>query len=74
MAQAQSAPAKSDSLSWNGITLYGIVDVGLQYQTHGVPISDYFTAGSETIIQKNSNGSVTGVTPSNLSQSRIGLA
>ncbi|GAC1452175.1 MAG: hypothetical protein PVSMB6_03460 [Steroidobacteraceae bacterium] len=78
VAQAQSAataaPAKSDSLSWNGITLYGIVDLGLQYQTHGVPISDYFPAGSETIIQKNSNGSITGVTPSNLSQSRIGLA
>jgi predicted porin len=74
VAQAQSTPAKSDSLTWNGITLYGIVDVGLQYQTHGVPINDYFPAGSETIIQKNSNGSVTGATPSNLSQSRIGLA
>jgi predicted porin len=84
LAQAQSAtasasasaaaPAKSDSLTWNGITLYGIVDVGFQYQTHGVPINDYFPAGSETIIQKNSRGSVTGVTPSNLSQSRIGLS
>ena len=52
VAQAQTATApapaapvvvtKSDagnSLTWNGITLYGIVDIGLQYQTHGVPIS-----------------------------------
>ncbi len=70
-----SAPAKSDgSLTWNGITLYGIVDIGLQYQTDGVPISDYFPAGTESIIQKNSNGSITAVTPSNLSQSRIGLS
>jgi predicted porin len=74
MAQAQSAPASSESLTWNGITLYGIVDIGWQYQTHGVPSSDYFPAGTETIIQKNSNGSITAVTPSNLSQSRIGLS
>lgn len=87
VAQAQTATApaaptpvvitKTDtggSLTWNGITLYGIVDIGLQYQTHGVPISDYFPAGSEAIISKNSNGSITGLTPSNLSQSRIGLS
>jgi len=78
VAQAQSAApapkAPDSSLTWNGITLYGIVDVGLQYQTQGVPISDYFPAGTESIIQKNSNGSVTAVTPSNLSQSRIGLS
>ena len=75
-AQTAAAPAKApdSSLTWNGITLYGIVDVGLQYQTHGVPISDYFPAGSESIISKNSNHSITGVTPNNLSQSRIGLS
>jgi len=69
-----SAPAKSDALTWNGITLYGIVDVGLTYETHGAPSNDYFPAGIENIIQKNSNGSVTAVTPNNLSQSRIGLS
>jgi predicted porin len=75
VAQTPSGPAApSDSLTWNGLTLYGIVDVGLQYQTHGVPVSDYFPAGTEAIVQKNSNSSVTGVTPSNLSQSRIGLS
>jgi predicted porin len=77
LAQAQSAapaPKADSSLTWNGITLYGIVDIGLQYQTHGVPASDYFPAGTETIIQKNSAGSVTAVTPSNFSQSRIGLS
>jgi predicted porin len=79
-AQAQNvgpAPANNggdDSLTWKGITLYGIVDLGLQYQTHGAPISDYFAPGSEEIIQKNSNKSVLGFTPSNLSQSRIGLS
>jgi predicted porin len=75
-AQAQSAaPAQSsdESLTWHGITLYGIVDVGIQNQTHGAPISDYFVGGSAEVVQKNSNHSATGVVPSSLSNSRIGL-
>jgi predicted porin len=75
VAQAQSAAPKDDSsLTWNGITLYGIVDLGLQYITHGLPISDYFPAGTYPGPNKLNNASVTGVTPSNLSQSRIGLS
>jgi predicted porin len=74
VAQAQTAAAPvDDSLTFHGITLYGIVDVGIQDQTHGAPINDYFVAGSAEIVQKNSNHSVTGVTPSNLSNSRVGL-
>ena len=73
VAQAQSAAASDDSITWHGITLYGIVDVGIQNQTHGAPISDYFVGGSAEVVQKNSNRAVTGVTPSNLSNSRIGL-
>jgi predicted porin len=82
VAGAQSAGAPSaaapsaapdESLTWHGITLYGIVDIGLQNQTHGAPISDYFVAGSAEVVAKNSNRSVTGVTPSNMSNSRIGL-
>jgi predicted porin len=72
-AAAPAAPATDESLTWHGITLYGIVDIGLQNQTHGAPISDYFVAGSAEVVQKNSNRSVTGVTPSNMSNSRIGL-
>jgi predicted porin len=86
LAQAQTSPAPStpseksatsaivdEGLSWHGITLYGIVDLGLQYDTHGAPFSDYYPAGSADIVQKNSRQSVTGLTPSNMSQSRIGL-
>ncbi len=77
-AQAQSAagpvPQPADgSLSYHGVTLYGIIDAGLQYETNGAPFSDYFPASSADIVQKNSNGSQTGATSSNLSQSRIGL-
>jgi predicted porin len=75
LAQAQNSPVASDSsLTWKGVTLYGVVDIGLQYMTHGTPVSDYFPAGTAEPIQKNSNNSVFGATPNNLSQSRIGIA
>lgn len=80
LSQAQSAPAASasappqdTSITWHGITLYGIIDVGFQYDTHAAPFSDYFMAGSADIVQKNSNNAVSGITSNNLSQSRVGL-
>jgi len=77
VAQAQSSTSPAapvdDSLTWHGITLYGIVDIGLQYDTHSAPFTDYFPGGSSDIVQKFSRQSAVGATPSNLSQSRVGL-
>jgi len=74
-AQKKTGPDITDdeSLTWHGITLYGVVDLGLQYDTHGAPFSDYHPAGSSNIVQKDSRGSVFGATPSNMGQSRVGL-
>jgi predicted porin len=69
---APAAPA-DQSLTWHGITLYGIVDVDLQYETHGAPFSNYFISGGSDIVQKNSNNAVFGFTSNGMSQSRIGL-
>ncbi len=69
---APAAPA-DESLTWHGITLYGIVDVDLQYETHGAPLSNYFISGGSDIVQKNSNNPVFGITSNGISQSRIGL-
>jgi predicted porin len=71
--QAGAPPPASGALTLHGITLYGIVDIGLQYDTHAAPFSDYFMAGSADIVQKNSRRPVSGATSNNLSQSRIGL-
>jgi predicted porin len=71
--RAEGAQTPDGALTWNGITLYGTVDLGYQYDSHGTPISDYHPAGFEEVIQKNSNGSVNGVVGNNLSQSKIGL-
>jgi predicted porin len=72
-SQASAPPAASNALTWHGITLYGIVDIGLQYDTHAAPFSDYFMASSADIVQKNSRAAQYGATSNNLSQSRVGL-
>ncbi|HUL46710.1 MAG TPA: porin [Steroidobacteraceae bacterium] len=82
LAQAQTPPpapapatkAEDSSLTWKGITLYGIVDIGIQNDTHSAPFSDYFPVGSGSLVQKNDYDSPTGITPSNLSQSRVGIS
>jgi len=84
VAQAQTAPstpapapatkAEDSSLTWKGITLYGIVDIGIQTDTHSAPFSDYFPAVSGSLVQKNGYDSPTGIAGNNLSQSRIGLS
>jgi len=75
LAQQKTGPGitSDDALTWHGITLYGVIDIGLQYDTHGAPFSDYRPAASANIVQKNSRQSVFGATPSNMGQSRIGL-
>jgi predicted porin len=72
-AQDSEIKSEDSSLTWRGITLYGSVDIGLQYETHGAPISPYYVGGTAPFITKYSNHSVFGMTPSNLSQSKLGL-
>ena len=74
-AQQKTGPGvpPDDSLTWNGITLYGVVDVGLQYDTHSAPFTPYRPAASGNIVRSNDYQSAFGVTPSNMGQSRVGL-
>src|ERR1039457_249157 len=75
LAQQKTGPGISgdDSLTWHGITLYGVIDIGLQYDTHSAPFTPYRPAASGNIVRQNSRQSVTGLTPSNMGQSRVGL-
>src|SRR5450432_1505086 len=74
-AQQKTGPGITgdDSLTWHGITLYGVIDIGLQYDTHSAPFSPYRPAASGNIVRQNDSQSVTGLTPSNMGQSRVGL-
>jgi predicted porin len=74
-AQQKTGPgiAGDDSLTWHGITLYGVIDVGVQYDTHSAPFTPYRPSASGNIVRQNSGGSQTGLTPSNMGQTRVGL-
>ena len=74
-AQQKTGPGVSgdDSLTWQGITLYGVIDIGVQYDTHSAPFTPYRPSASGNIVRQNSRQSVTGLTPSNMGQSRVGL-
>jgi predicted porin len=75
LAQQKTGPGITgdDSLTWHGITLYGVIDIGLQYDTHMAPFTPYRPAASGNIVRQNSSQSVIGLTPSNMGQSRVGL-
>jgi predicted porin len=74
-AQQKTGPGITgdDSLTWHGITLYGVIDIGLQFDTHSAPFTPYRPAASGNIVRQNDYGSATGLTPSNMGQSRVGL-
>ena len=74
-AQQKTGPGITgdDALTWNGITLYGVVDIGVQYDTHSAPFTPYRPSASGNIVRQNDSQSVTGLTPSNMGQSRVGL-
>ena len=71
--KAPSIVADDGSLTWHGITLYGAIDMGLAYQTHGTPLSNSAGFGLGYLISKNSNKPYFGVAPNALSASNIGL-
>ena len=65
--------AEDQSLTWNGITLYGVYDIGIGYQSHGAPLSQDWFVGVQYLVDKKSLKPHTGLAPDGLSQSRIGL-
>jgi predicted porin len=65
-----------DSLSVGGVTVYGTVDVGYAYQSHGVPASAQYVGGLEYqafTTTRNFAGSVSTLAESGLEQSKIGI-
>lgn len=62
-----------DSAAVNGITFYGIVDVGVTYDVHGAPASTYSSGGDNHLVGNTSNKASWNLTQSNLGQSLIGL-
>ena len=60
-------------LSWYGVTVFGIVDTGFGWQSHGVPFNQLSAVGGSYLIQKQNRGSIWSVAPNALSNSTIGI-
>jgi predicted porin len=72
-ANTPSFPAPDGSLTWHGVTLYGGIDLGVGYQSHGTPLNGDYGPGLEYLVSKNSNHSLVSFAPNALSYSNIGL-
>ena len=62
------------ALTYAGVTLYGTVDVGIAYMTHGAPLSQTWAPGLPYFVQNFSNHSILSAGPNGLSQSKVGLS
>src|SRR5260370_41518353 len=70
IAQQKTGPGImcDDSLTWHGITLYGVVDIGLQYDTHSAPFTPYRPPATGKIMRSNTRASATRPTPTHIGQ------
>src|ERR1700759_3869955 len=62
------------SLTFGGITLYGTIDLGIAYLSHGAPLSPTWGPGLPYFVQSYSNRSILTIGGNGLSQSKIGLS
>src|SRR6202790_4772491 len=60
-------------LTWNGITVYGTIDGGVTWRSHGAPFSGTSAPGVDYLIQKYSRGPRWDLAPNGLTQSNIGI-
>ena len=60
-------------LTWYGVTVYGTIDVGGGYQTHGAAFDPNIQSGASYLIQKMNRVAMWGLAPNALSQSNIGI-
>ena len=60
-------------LTWKGITLFGVIDAGYGYSSHGANFNGAYPQGVAELIAKNSQGYKWQFVPSGLQRSSIGL-
>jgi predicted porin len=60
-------------LTWYGITLYGAIDAGFGWQSHGAPLDARPPPGASYIIQKMNRSPIWSLAPNALTNSFIGI-
>jgi predicted porin len=68
-----SASAQDCPLTYMGVTLYGQIDVGAGYSSHGANFNPSYPQGVQELIQKFSNTSKFQLVPNGLTTSNIGI-
>jgi predicted porin len=65
--------ATNCQLTWWGITVYGAIDAGFGWQSHGAPWDPRSAVGASYLIQKQNNSALWGPAPNALTNSFIGI-
>src|SRR5258708_16032465 len=65
--------ATNCELTWQGITIYGTIDVGGGWQSHGAPFDPQSAGGASYRIRRMNSSALRGLAPHPLSQSTIGI-
>src|SRR6266852_2293130 len=60
-------------LTWQGITVYGAIDAGFGWQSHGAPWDPRSAVGASYLIQKQNNSALWSAAPNALTNSFIGI-
>jgi predicted porin len=60
-------------LTWHGITIFGTIDGGFGWQSHGAPFDPKSAVGASYLIQKQNRGPIWSLAPNALSNSTIGI-
>src|SRR5580692_454671 len=72
-AVVKAKPADNDDICIKGICVYGNIDMGLSYISHGAPLNSLGNPPLDYLVSKNSNGAYFGAGPNQMSSSYIGL-
>ncbi len=77
VAQATRTPldvlTEDGPITWHGITLFGALDAGVAWQSHGTPFDGAYPQGLEYAISKNSNHAGFNVAPGGMGYSGVGI-
>src|SRR5258707_540019 len=60
-------------LTWQGITIYGAIDTGFGWQSHGAPWDPRSAVGASYLIQKQNRSPLWSLAPNALTNSFIGI-
>ena len=65
--------ASKCQLAWQGITVFGTIDAGAGWQSHGAPLDPLSAVSASYLIQKQNNGPLWTLAPNALTNSTIGI-